>query len=89
VQLTELMMAAAITVSVGGVAYAELNPDEISAPAREVAAQATCRTVDTAIAAYMAVYDEEPATVADLADLVEGDITAYRIADGVAAGPGC
>jgi len=82
-------MAAAITFSIGGVAYAELSADEISAPAREVAAQATCRTVDTAIAAYIAIYDEEPATVADLAALVDGDITAYRIAGGVAAGPGC
>jgi hypothetical protein len=82
-------MAAAVTVSVAGVSYAAFNPDEAEGHAREVAAQATCRTVDSAIAAYVVLHDEAPAGVADLAEYVKGDITAYRIVEGVAAGPGC
>jgi hypothetical protein len=57
--------------------------------ARVVASQATCRTVDSAIVAYVAVHDEAPRLIDDLTEYVNGDITAYRIVDGVAAGPGC
>jgi hypothetical protein len=66
-----------------------MNPDRAEKHAREVASQATCRTVDTAIVAYVAVHDEAPKRIADLTDFVDGDITAYRIVDGLAAGPGC
>jgi hypothetical protein len=41
------------------------------------------------VVAYAAVYDEDPKSIADLSDLVDGDITAYRLVDGAAAGPGC
>jgi hypothetical protein len=82
-------MAAAVTVSVAGVSYAALNQGDAEKRAREVAARATCRSVDTAVAAYVAVYDEPPQRIADLAGWVKGDISAYRIVDGVAAGPGC
>ena len=82
-------MAAAVTVSVAGVSYAALNPASLEAHARSVAAQATCRTVDSAIVAYVGLHDEPPTSITDLATFVDGDITAYRIVDGVAAGPGC
>ncbi len=87
--LTHVAMAAAVTVSVAGVSYAAFNPDDAADQAREVAGQATCRTVDAAIVAYVGIHDEIPASVADLAGYVDGDIAAYRIVDGVAAGPGC
>ncbi|MET0425166.1 MAG: hypothetical protein ABW046_14870 [Actinoplanes sp.] len=54
-----------------------------------MANQATCRTVESAIVAYVGVHDRPPASVAQLADYVDGDITAYRIVRGRAAGPGC
>jgi hypothetical protein len=82
-------MAAAVTVSVVGVSYAAFNSDDAEEHAREVAGQATCRTVDSAIAAYAAIHDEIPVSIADLAEYVRGNITAYRIVDGVATGPGC
>ena len=82
-------MSAAVTVSVAGVSYAAMNPDRAEKHAREVASQATCRTVDSAIVAYVALHDEAPRRIADLTGFVDGDITAYRIVDGLAAGPGC
>jgi hypothetical protein len=66
-----------------------MNPDKAERHAREVASQATCRTVDSAIVAYVALHDEAPRKIADLTDFVNGDITAYRIVNGMAAGPGC
>jgi len=54
-----------------------------------VAAAASCDTVDTAIVAYLARTDQVPTSIGDLAGYVKGDITAYRIVNGVAAGPGC
>ena len=82
-------MSAAITVSVAGVSYATLNPEKAEEHAREVASQATCRTVNSAIVAYLALNDEAPKRTADLTEYVDGDITAYRIVGGVADGPGC
>jgi hypothetical protein len=84
-----MLMSAAITVSVAGVSYAALDPDKTEERARAVASQATCRTVTSAIAAYVALHDEAPRQIADLTEFVDGDITAYRIVGGVAAGPGC
>jgi hypothetical protein len=89
VPLTHVLMSAVVTVSVAGVSYAAMNPDKAEKHAREVAGQATCRTVDAAIVAYLALHDEAPHQIGDLADLVDGDIAAYRIIDGLAAGPGC
>lgn len=82
-------MAAAVTVSAAGVSYAALNPDRLEQQAQQVADRASCHTVDTAIAAYVAIHDEAPTAIADLAGYVKGDITAYRVVNGVAAGPGC
>jgi hypothetical protein len=89
VNLTEVAMAAAITVSVGGGSYAALNIDGISATAHTVADRASCRTVDEAIVAYLAQHDTAPATITQLRPYVRGDISAYRIVRGRAAGPGC
>ncbi|GAA0581711.1 hypothetical protein GCM10010172_78400 [Paractinoplanes ferrugineus] len=87
--LIHVTTAAAVTLSVAGVSYAALDPAKLEASARVVADQATCRTVDSAIVAYAGVHGAAPRTVADLAGYVKGDITAYRIVDGLAAGPGC
>ena len=82
-------MAAAVTVSISGVSYAALNPQRVEASARVVADQATCRTVDTAIIGYVAEHAEAPRSVRQLRGYVKGDISRYRIVDGMAAGPGC
>jgi hypothetical protein len=82
-------MAAAVTVSVAGVSYAAFDPKDAQEHARQVAGQATCRAVDAAIVAYVTVHDEAPASIDEVAGYVDGDITAYRIVDGVAVGPGC
>lgn len=89
VHLIHVVVATAVTLSVGGASYSALNPDKLENQARVVADAASCRTVDTAIVAYLARTDRVPASIADLAGYVKGDITAYRIIDGVAAGPGC
>jgi len=65
VPLTHVLMSAAVTVSVAGVSYAAFNPDRVEKHAREVAGQATCRTVDAAIVAYVALHDEAPRRTAD------------------------
>jgi hypothetical protein len=82
-------MAAAVTVSAAGVSYAALDPKKLEDQSRVVADQASCRTVDSAIVAYLGVNGVPPRSTADLAGYVKGDITAYRIVGGVAAGPGC
>ncbi|MCU7722702.1 hypothetical protein ODJ79_03145 [Actinoplanes sp. KI2] len=66
-----------------------MSPEKTEEQAREVANQATCRTVNSAIAAYVALNDKAPVRITDLTEYVDGDITAYRIVGGVAAGPGC
>jgi hypothetical protein len=82
-------MAAAVTMGVAGVSYSALDPDALEAKAQVVADRATCRTVDSAIVAYVGVNGAEPSSVAELAGYVKGDITAYRIVNGMASGPGC
>jgi hypothetical protein len=82
-------MAAAITVSVAGVGYVAFGQEVLTGRAETVAARADCRAVDQAIVAYVSVHDRVPRGVADLRGYVRGDISAYRIVDGVAQGPGC
>jgi hypothetical protein len=89
VNLAEVAMAAAITTSLVGVSYAALNPTAIEHTAQATADKATCRAVDEAIVAYVATDDTQPTTITQLKSYVNGDITAYRIVRGVAAGPGC
>ncbi|WP_305784690.1 hypothetical protein [Symbioplanes lichenis] len=87
--LSEAAVAAAVTVSIAGVSYAALNTDALTARAETVASAATCRTVDAAIVAYVAEHGTAPARISQLRSYVKGDISAYRISKGVAAGPGC
>ncbi|WP_067506789.1 hypothetical protein [Actinoplanes sp. TFC3] len=87
--LTEVAMAAAVTVSIAGVSYAAFNTDALLGRTEKVASAVTCRTVDDAIVAYVAQHETTPTRVAQLKAYVKGDITAYRIVQGVAAGPGC
>jgi hypothetical protein len=89
VNLAEFAMAAAITTSIAGVSYVALNPTAIEHTAQATADKATCHAVDEAIVAYVAQNDTPPTRIAQLSSYVNGDITAYRIARGVAAGPGC
>lgn len=82
-------MVAAVTVSIAGISYATMKPDAAVQRARTVADEAECRAVDTAIAAYLATNDAAPTTIDQVQPYARGDISAYRIVDGLAAGPGC
>ncbi|MFF5081559.1 hypothetical protein ACFY36_31305 [Actinoplanes sp. NPDC000266] len=57
--------------------------------AQSVADRATCRTVDAAIVAYVGINGTAPTSITEVADFVKGDVSAYRIVKGQAAGPGC
>ena len=87
--LSEVAMAAAITVSIAGVSYAALNTEGIRGTATTVADRASCRAVDQAITGYAAQHGSTPTTIAQVRSWVKGDISAYRIVQGRAAGPGC
>ena len=87
--LPEIAMAAAITVSVAGLSYVAFNPGEATKSADSTAAAATCRAVDEAIVAYAGATGAQPRSIADLRPYVRGDVSAYRIVKGAAAGPGC
>ncbi|BFU44459.1 hypothetical protein KRMM14A1004_26960 [Krasilnikovia sp. MM14-A1004] len=87
--MTELAMAAAITVGVGGASYAAMDVQGLTRSAEAVAERATCRAVDEAIVAYYAQEGKVAQRLAELQPFVQGDISAYRIRDGRAAGPGC
>ncbi|MEV4351280.1 hypothetical protein AB0J83_43040 [Actinoplanes sp. NPDC049596] len=69
--------------------YSALDRDAIERNTQAVADQATCRTVDSAIVAYVSLNGAEPTSIASLAPFAKGDISAYRIVEGQAAGPGC
>ena len=87
--LTHIVTTAAVTLSIAGVSYAALDPASAEEKARVVADRATCRTVDSAIVAYVGVNGAAPTSVRELAGYVDGDVSAYRIVGGRAAGPGC
>ena len=87
--LSEVAMAAAITVSIAGVSYATLNTGSVRSTAVTVASQASCRAVDQAIVGYLAQHTTAPTAIGQLQPWVRGDISAYRIVRGRAAGPGC
>ncbi|MDR6321236.1 hypothetical protein [Actinoplanes couchii] len=88
-RLIELAITSAITASIGGISYAALNPRELEGTAQRVADQATCRTVDTAIVGYLMNNGTQPTSIAQIEDYVRGDISRYRIVNGIADGPGC
>jgi hypothetical protein len=87
--LIEMAITATITVGIGGASYVALNPAGFQPRARTAADQATCRTVDSAIIGYLMNTGTVPTSIRQLAGYVRGDISGYRIVDGVAAGPGC
>jgi hypothetical protein len=89
VHISEVAMAAAITVSVAGLSYVAFNPSVITARAETVADQATCRAVNQALVAYATVNNDPPTSISDLKPYVTGDISKYTIANGRASGPGC
>jgi hypothetical protein len=89
VRLTHVSVTAVVTLGISAASYAALNPAVLQKRATTVAEQATCRTVNDAIVVYAGVNERMPRTAADLAVYVKGDISAYRIIDGKAAGPGC
>jgi hypothetical protein len=89
VNIVEAAMAAAVTVSVAGVSYAAFNPTAMTHTAQATADKATCRAVDEAIVGYVASNDRVPTTITQITPYVRGDISAYRIVQGMAAGPGC
>ncbi|MFB9360615.1 hypothetical protein [Actinoplanes nipponensis] len=66
-----------------------MNTDGARGSAETVASQVSCRTVDQAIVGYVAQHGTAPTAVTQLRPWVRGDISAYRIVDGRAAGPGC
>jgi hypothetical protein len=82
-------MAAAVTVSIGGLSYAAFNTGAAKQEAQTVSDAADCRTVDTAIAGYLAQNGVAPTRIAQLEPYARGDISRYRIVRGLAAGPGC
>ncbi len=89
VQMSEVAIAAAVTISIAGGSYAAFNADGLLRCTEAVADQADCRTVDAAIGAYLTGHDTAPASIGDIRPYVRGDVSAYRIVDGRVAGPGC
>jgi hypothetical protein len=87
--MTGLLMTAAVTVSVVGISYVALHPDDLTGRAETVADQVSCHTVDDAVVAYAAQHGAEPRTIADLRPYVRGDISAYSLVGGLPTGPGC
>jgi hypothetical protein len=89
VQISEAAVAAVVTVSIAGASYLAFNSDALVRRTEVVAASAECRSVDTAIVAYLDRHGVVPAGIDQLKPYVRGDISAYRIVDGRATGPGC
>ena len=82
-------MAAVVTVSIAGASYAAFNTDALKRRTEVVANAASCRAVDTAIVGYAADHGVAPTSIDQIAPYVRGDVSAYRLRNGHAAGPGC
>jgi hypothetical protein len=89
VQIGEVAAATAITLGIAGVSYAAFNSDALIRRTEVVADSADCRAVDTAIVAYVGRHGLAPASIDEIKPYVRGDVSAYRIVNGRAAGPGC
>ena len=87
--IASVAVTAVVTFSVVGASYAVLSPSRTEQQARLVADRATCRAVESAIVAYVAQHDTDPVSITQLAGLLDGDISRYRLVRGRAAGPGC
>ena len=82
-------MAMAVTMSVARASYAAFNSDLLVQHTEVIANSAACRTVDAAIVGYLAGHGAAPADTDQIRPDVRGDVSAYRIVDGRAVGPGC
>lgn len=87
--LTRVVTSMAVTLSVAGISYLALNPEQMKRPAQMIADHATCRAIDQAIFAYEGGTGETARTMTDLQAYLEGDVQAYRIIAGRPSGPGC
>ncbi|MBM2619994.1 hypothetical protein JIG36_31220 [Actinoplanes sp. LDG1-06] len=87
--LTHITVAATVTLSIAAICYSQFDPKGSEQQARTAADKATCRAVDSAIVAYAGLHGEAPKAVSQIAGYLKGDITAYRIVNGQATGPGC
>jgi hypothetical protein len=89
VHINEAVVAAAVTVSIAGVSYATFSSDTLVRRTEVVVDAAECRSVETAIVGYLAQNDVAPTSIEQLEPYLRGDVSAYRIVNGRAAGPGC
>jgi hypothetical protein len=89
VHISEAIVAAAVTLGISGVSYAAFTSDTLVRRTEAVADAADCRAVDTAIVGYLADHGAAPTSLDQVKPYVRGDVSAYRIRDGRAAGPGC
>jgi len=82
-------VAAVVTLSIAGTSYAAFNTDALERRTEMVANAANCRAVDTAIVGYVADHGVAPTSIDQVTPYVRGDVSAYRLVHGHAAGPGC
>ncbi len=80
-----------LAVTLGAVASAANGMDVpvMTEQARRVAAQETCRSVELAVVAFAGERGHPPADIGQVRAYLRGDVSAYRIVDGAADGPGC
>ena len=87
--MSEAVVAAVVTLSITGVSYAAFNSGTLVRHTEVVADTADCRTVDSAIVAFVARHGAAPASIDEIKPYVRGDVSRYRIVNGQATGPGC
>lgn len=86
---TETAIVTAITLSAAGVAFAVMDPAALTHRAEVTAVKASCRAVEQAVLAYADQRATPPTVIADVRPYVHGDISDYRLVDGLVVGPGC
>lgn len=87
--ITETVIVGAVTLSVAGAAFAVVNPAALTHRAEVTATKASCRSVEQAVLAYADQKGTAPTVIAELRPYVRGDISDYRLLEGVVVGPGC
>lgn len=88
-KLIEVALTLAVTLGAAAAGVTAMDPARLQDAAEVAASAATCRSVDNAIAAYIAEQDVLPTRLFEIQRYVRGDISAYRIDRGHAVGPGC
>ncbi|MBT8227934.1 MAG: hypothetical protein HKP61_05580 [Dactylosporangium sp.] len=88
-KLIELVVSMTLMSGTAGTLYTVLDVPALLVHATPVSERATCRMVDTGIAAYAVQHGRPPTHVADVLPYVHGDLAGYRIVDGAVVGPGC